>query len=43
MAGTNIMAEICTSPYPSSYPNLYPYPINAGILHQNGYKFKQYL
>ena len=35
MAGTGIMAGICTSPYPtekvedSSYP--YPYSVNAGI------------
>jgi len=37
------MAGICTSPYPSPYliekvgdsPYTYPYPINAGILHQN--------
>jgi len=40
MAGTGIMAGICTSPYPtekvgnSSYP--YPYPVNAGIPRQNG-------
>ena len=39
MAGTGIMAGICTSPYPSPYPiekvgdspYPYPYPVNAGI------------
>jgi len=41
MAGTGIMAGICTSPYPSPYPTEkvgdspypypYPYPVNAGI------------
>jgi len=36
MAGTGIMAGICTSPYP------YPYPVNAGILRQNGDGFGQY-
>jgi len=46
MAGTGIMAGICTSPYPtekvgdSPYP--YPYPVNAGIPHQNGDGFGQY-
>jgi len=47
MAGTGIMTGICTSPYPvekvgdSTYP--YPYPVNAGILRQNGDEFGQYL
>ena len=44
MAGTGIMAGICTSPYPFSYPTEkvgdspypYPYPVNARILRQNG-------
>jgi len=44
------MAEICTSPYPSSYPiekvgdSPYPhsYPVNAEILRQNGNGFGQY-
>ena len=52
MAGTGIMAGICTSsssspsPYPiekiedSPYP--YPYPINAGFPRQNGDGFGQY-
>jgi len=46
MAGTGIMAGICTSPYPtekvgdSPYP--YPYPVNAGIPRQNGDGFGQY-
>ena len=39
MAGTGIMAGICTSPYPSPYPTEkvgdspypYPYPVNAGF------------
>jgi len=38
------MAEICTSPYPikkvRDFP--YPYPVNAGILHQNEDGFEQY-
>jgi len=50
MAGTNIMAEICTSPYTSSYrtekvrdfPYPYPYPVNARIPRQNGDGFGQY-
>jgi len=50
MAGTGIMAGICTSPYPSPYPTEkvgdspypYSYPVNAGILHQNGDGFGQY-
>jgi len=46
MAGTGIMAGICTSLYPtekvgdSPYP--YPYPVNAGIPRQNGDGFGQY-
>ena len=46
MAGTGIMAGICTSsstsPSPiekigdSPYPYPYPYPVNAGIPRQNG-------
>jgi len=44
MAGTGIMAGICTSPYSSPYliekfgnfPYPYPYPVNAGITRQNG-------
>jgi len=46
MAGTGIMAGICTSPYPtekvgdSPYP--YSYPVNAGISRQNGDGFGQY-
>ena len=39
MAGTGIMAGICTSPYPSPYPTEkvgdspypYPYPVNEGF------------
>jgi len=50
MAGTGIMAGICTSPYPSPYPTEkvgdspypYPYPVNAGIPRQNGDGFGQY-
>ena len=50
MAGTGIMADICTSPYPSPYPTEkvgdspypYPYPVNARIPHQNGDGFGQY-
>ena len=50
MAGTGIMAGICTSPYPSPYPTEkvgdspypYPYPVNAGIPPQNGDGFGQY-
>ena len=50
MAGTGIMAGICTSPYPSPYPTEkvgdspypYPYPVNAGIPHQNRDGFGQY-
>ena len=47
MAGTGIMAGVCTSPYPiekvgdSPYP--YPYPVNAGIPRQTGDGFGQYL
>jgi len=47
MTGTTSMTRICTSSYPiekvgdSSYP--YPYPVNAGILRQNGDGFGQYL
>jgi len=46
MAGTSIMAGICTSPYPiekvgnSPYP--YSYPVNAGIFRQNDDEFEQY-
>jgi len=46
MAGTGIIADICTSSYPtekvgdSPYP--YPYPVNAGIPRQNGDGFGQY-
>jgi len=48
MAGTDIMAGICTSSYPypigkvgdSLYP--YPYPINVRIPRQNGDGFGQY-
>jgi len=42
MAGTSIMARICTSPSPSPYPiekigdSPYPYPVNVGIPRQNG-------
>ena len=36
MAGTGIMAGICTSPYP------YPYPVNTGIPRQNENGFEQY-
>ena len=50
MAGTGIMAGICTSPYPSPQPTEkvgdspypYPYPFNAGIPRQNGDGFRQY-
>jgi len=50
MAGTNIMAGICTSSYPSPYltekvgDSPYPYScsVNAGILRQNGDGFGQY-
>ena len=50
MAGTGIMAGICTSPYSSPYPTEkvedspypYPYPVNAGISRQNGDGFGQY-
>jgi len=46
MAGTCIMAGICTSPYPTEkvgdFPYSYPYPVNAGILRQNGNGFGQY-
>jgi len=45
MAGTNITAGICTSPYPYPYPYLiekvgnsqylYPYSVNVGIFRQN--------
>ena len=48
MAGTGIMAGICTFPYPSPYPTEkvgdppYPYPVNAGIPRQNGDGFGQY-
>jgi len=50
MARTGIMAEICTSSYPSpypiekvgDYPYPYPYPFNAGIPRQNGNEFRQY-
>ena len=46
MAGTGIMAGICTSPYlvekvrDSPYP--YPYSFNTGIPRQNGNEFGQY-
>jgi len=51
MAGTDIMAGICTSPYSSPYPiekvgnSPYPYsyPGNAGISRQNGNGFGQNL
>jgi len=40
------MTGICTSLYPSPYPiekdGDSPYPVNAGILHQNGDEFGQY-
>jgi len=42
------MAGICTSPYSYPYPikkigdSPYPYPVNAGILRQNGDGFRQY-
>jgi len=52
MAGTGIVAGICTSPYPSPYPiekigdspypYPYPYPVNAGISRQTGDGFMQY-
>ena len=48
MAGTGIMAGICTSPYPSPYPiekvgdSPYPYPVNVEIPRQNGDEFEQY-
>jgi len=48
MAGTGIMAGICTSPSPSPYliekvgDSPYPYPVNAGIPHQNRDEFGQY-
>jgi len=50
MTGTDSMAGICTSPYPSPYPTKkvgdspypYPYPVNAGISRQNGDGFGQY-
>jgi len=48
MAETGIMAGICTSQYPSPSPiekiedSPYPYPVNAGILHQNEDEFRQY-
>ena len=50
MAGTGIIADICTSPYPSPYPTEkvgdssypYPYTVNAGIPRQNGDEFGQY-
>jgi len=51
MAGTGIMAGICTSSSPSlspiekigDFPYPYPYPINAGIRRQNEDEFGQYL
>ena len=50
MAGTSIMAGICTSPYSSPYPTEkvgdspypYSYPVNAGIPRQNRDGFRQY-
>ena len=52
MAGTGIMAGICTSSYPSPSPypyptekvgdSPYPYPVNVGIPHQNEDGFGQY-
>jgi len=48
MAGTSIIAGICTSTYPSLYSiekvrdSPYPYPVNAGISCQNGDGFAQY-
>jgi len=50
MAGTGIMARICTFSYSSPYPiekvrdSPYPYPnlVNAGIPRQNGDGFGQY-
>jgi len=50
MAGTGIMAGICTSTYPSPYPIQkvgdspypYPYPVNVRIPCQNGDGFGQY-
>ena len=47
MAGTDIMVRICTSPSLCSIEKVedspYPYPVNVGILRQNGGEFKQYL
>jgi len=44
MAGTSIMVEIYSSPYPiekiGDFP--YPYSVNAGITRQNGDGFGQY-
>jgi len=49
MAGTGIMADICTSPYPSPYPTEkvgdfpypYPYPVKTGTgsgnTHEDGF------
>jgi len=46
VAGTCIMAEICTSPYAiekvGNSPYLYPYPVNMEIFRQNGDEFEQY-
>jgi len=48
MAGTGIMAGICTSLYPSSYTIVkvgdfpYPYSVNEGISCQNRDRFGQY-
>jgi len=46
MMGMGIMAGICISPYPSPYPTEKvgdsPYPVNAGIPHQNGDGLRQY-
>ena len=46
MAGTGIMAGICTSPYPiekvRNFPYPYPYPVNAGIPRQTRDGFGQY-
>ena len=44
MAGTCIMAGICTPPYPTEKvgDSPYSYPVNAGIPRQNGDGFGQY-
>jgi len=44
MAGTSIMAGICTSPSPSPIEQIgdSPYLVNAGIPRQNGDEFSEY-